>query len=918
MAIGNIDHISDGRIHGWLFAEDALTRPYITVNGQPARIEAVNVPRTDVERALGVEGAYGFFAEMPGSCHGTASIELYAVDVDRVRFVKARQMDVCHNDGFSPLDLEAALATAREPGSVAIVVWDAAHNPAGRAKVLYDIVASRRPAVLFGFCHDEFGTGLWEPLQSSAIKTCLIRPESFERFKGEARAIGLSFDTVWMCKPRLPTFALTEVLSHPRTALILDIDDNEEAFSRGSGSWGRWYGETSINKAALYRDRISIRSVASVSLQERFGGEIVRHARSRLDGPEAGGPAAARPAPGSAERQGEALRVVFIGTVRPHKGLLEAARAIRMIAFQRKVPVTLTVGGTFSPPGLEDELVGAGVETIGMVPSADLTRTLAQYDVVLTGYPGSAGSQDINTYQISSKIGDALQVGLPVLVPRSPATLDLEGIPGVHLFEVDSFETVLVELAKNPRPAPDLPDSFSLPAAYRTFVRLEQEARALASKNRLRPSPPSDGRRNIVLLWKQHDSGLYGRRVDQIARVLAERVKDACVRVVEFGEPRALAVQNTAAMSTSAEALCVGDTRRKLSGIVQNGVHYHSIIAEDRHGEDASGPAFGFAEAFDAFLHSHQICAANSIVIAFPLHYLGAVVDDLLPIFRRFQTIVDVVDNQLSWSARTLWPERIARYRTLCDLAHSVIFNSINNQESMLKSSIVEESKLRLIPNWYLPPKTRAPLDELWCSRASDEIHVLYSGDLNNRIDWDLLDAVAAQIGSRGGMLHIVGASERVSKDLEHLLRRPHCIYHGPMREEAVLAIAEMCRFAVVPHILNDLSALMNPLKIRMYAAVGLPHVVTDVPGLDRGSDLTIVAQDHDQFLAHVRELLSRNDDPHRRIPPAPAFPPEAAAYCAVVEAVFETVRQRYELRPPRLPQMEPVELFSVIEEPVA
>lgn len=897
MAVGNIDGISGGRIQGWLFAEGRFNCPYVTVNGQPARLLDVGMPRPDVEKALGVKGDFGFFAELPGSCSGTTTVMLHAVDVDGIRFVRKRSFDLSYSDGFSPLDLEAAIATAREPGSVAIVVWDAAHNPVGRAKVLYDIVTTRRPAVLFGFCHAEFGNRLWEPIQSTPIRSCLIRPEAFDRFRDEARAIGLSFDTIWMCKPRLPTFVLAEALAHRDTAFILDIDDNEDAFSRGEASIGRWYGEAGVNKAALFRDRTPVRSVASISLQTRFGGEIVRHARKPVAPLPQAAPAAPQQTPADAPSPKPVLRLVFIGTVRPHKGLQEAARAIRMVAYQRQVEISLTVGGTFDPPSLADELHAIGVETLPLVPSSDLVHTLAGYDAVLTAYPGHASFQDVNTYQISSKIGDALQTGLPVLVPHSPATADLGDIPGVYLFDAQTFASVIGRLIDEPREASVLPDSFTLEGAYKTFAALEAQARAIHPLQSPPRPAPAEGR-NIVILWKQNDAGLYGRRVDQVARMLTSEIPDARVRVVEFGNPATLRIQNPRMIATSGERLCVPETHQKLAGVTREGVTYHTLIADNAPpapGMERRGPGFG--EVFEDFLHTHRIYASNSLLISFPLHFIDLVNDELMPIFRRFRTIVDIVDNQLTWAPLANWPNRIAHYRALCDLAHTVVFNSAINRDAMRQTSIVADDKVRLIPNWYVPPRASAPAGEIWVSERGNVPHVLYSGDLNNRIDWDLLDAVAALIGSRHGVLHIIGPCERQTPKLAHLLRRPQCVYHGAMREEAVLTIAELCDFAVMPHALTDHSTYMNPLKIKMYAAMGLPHVVTDVPGLDECA-LTVVAPDHDAFLDAVRTLLARPWSP-RETPLVGALPADAARYRDLVADVLGVVEARQ--LPPRV-----------------
>ncbi len=883
MAIGSIDMIINGQVHGWLFAEGPATRPYVTVDGLPARLTQIHGPRPDVEEALGITGSFGYAAALPASFAGPVTIRLYAVDSERVRLVQEQTIEVFHNHGFSARDLAEAVKVSRQPDSVAIVVWDAAHNPAGRAKVLYDIVSSKRPAVLFGFCHAEFGDTLWPPLEASPIRSVLVRPASFGRFSDEVRGLGLSFDTIWVCKPRLPSFALAEVIANPDSAMILDIDDNEEAFSRGPHSWARWYGESSVNKAALYRDRLPVRSVASASLQERFGGEIVRHVRKVL-------PPMERPPRGEDGAPPVDLSLVFIGTVRPHKGMLEAARAIRMAAYRGGLKLKLTVGGTFNPLSLEQDLHDNAVETMGLVPAAELPDVLSRFDAVLAGYPGQGGIDDINTYQISSKVGDALQSGLPVLIPRSPATADLAAIPGVYLFDVDDFGEVLARVAAERDVRPTLPESFSIDAAYETFLRLEAAARDGVRRWPVPARKPATGS-NIVILWKQGDSGLFGRRVDQIARLMAERIEGARVRVLEFDTPAAITPHDL--NPTSAEILSAGESRRKVDGVIRDGVEYRTVIAQKGVPEPGRTHV-NFTEAFDLFLQNHDISPANTVMIVFPLHYLDGVFEELLPCLARFETLVDVVDNQLSWTAPTRRAQMISLYRWACDMAHAVVFNSAANRDAMIAAGIVDEARAELIPNWYLPPAETDPGHELWQSGTERTPQVLYSGDLNNRIDWDLFDTVCALVGARGGMVHIVGASERVQKELTHILRRPDCIYHGAMREEAVLGLAASCDFAVVPHVHDGVSAFMNPLKIMMYVAAGLPHVVTAVPGLDTSSALTMVAEDNDAFLDHTRALLAVMEGERPRQPRMMAVPEDAARYCFLVAEAFGRVAETY------------------------
>lgn len=889
MALGFIDRCGDRGVEGWLIPDSPHGQPYVTVGGIPAPLVETGLVRKDVCDAFGIAGDFGFRARLPRSFSGTVEVVLHEAGLDRIVPVTQRTMALSYTDGLAALDLEEAVRISREPGAVAVVVWDAAHNPVGRAKVLHDIVATRRPVVVFGFCHPEFGGALWAPLRSSGMRSCLVRPAEFERFRRRMRAEGVAFDTIWMCKPRLPTFLLADALAHERTAFILDIDDNEEAFARSEASRGRWYGEESVNKANHLLAGFKVRSVASGSLQARYGGEIVRHGRK---------PLARAPGANGDERP---FRLAFIGTVHPHKGLLEAARAVRVAAVQSGRAIRFAVGGTFHPSKLAEELAAEGVEIIGPVPSSELQQRLSEFDAVLTGFPAGAEFETINRYQISSKIGDALSVGIPALVPLTEAVADLAGTPGVHLFELHDFGSRLVELARGKRQPVRLPDAFDVRAQYATFAALEAEAARVAAGREAGPPapPPPPARRRVLIVWKQSDSGLYGRRVDQVAASLARRLDGAEVTVVEFVADTQLAAMHADQRMISDATLLLASARAKLRGVVKDGVRYESVRyceEAEPHGE------LGASGAFRTFLDLRGFDPASTVVILFPILRPFDVIQEELA---RFLTVVDVVDNQVSWSRQPkLRAERIAQYRALSDAARTVIFNSSENMRFMVERGLCDAARGVVIGNWYsrrAPDPAAAQVGASFRRAFAGRINVLYSGNMNDRIDWDLLEQAAVEVRAAGALLHLFGASERAGEELRRLLRNPACIYHGPAREEELVGIAEACDFAIVPHRRDTVSSYMNPLKVKMYDEMALPHLVTAVDGVDAGARWIRIAADEAAFLAGVRRLLSESAGAHReRIVADAARPPEEDAYCRLVEECFD------EIAPHRLCAAEP------------
>ena len=81
---------------------------------------------------------------------------------------------------------------------MAVVCWDGAHNPIGRAKVLADVAALSRPTVLVTYLFDEFGGTLWPPLRSADLCIVTIPWKKRDLYHAALRAAGLVFYTIWI------------------------------------------------------------------------------------------------------------------------------------------------------------------------------------------------------------------------------------------------------------------------------------------------------------------------------------------------------------------------------------------------------------------------------------------------------------------------------------------------------------------------------------------------------------------------------------------------------------------------------------------------------------------------------------------------------------------------------------------------
>ena len=870
-----------GRARGWLFSPHDSVTPVLLVDGRPARLLRWPVHRPDLRGAARLGHRIGFSFEVDGVDAG-ASLQLYVLSEMSLELV--HETSAGHRSvALDPLcQLERAHALSQDPSCLAITVWDGSHNPVGRAKVLYDVARTRGPAVVFAYQFEEFGAGLWQPLVGADVDLVLIPWTEREHYHRLIADLDLSFSTVWLCKPRLPTFMLAAQVADEDARLVLDLDDNEEHFSSSPVSRRKVYGLPGLARVRQLAADVPARTVASRSLQEDFGGELVRHVRTA--GPAASAPASSPAAP-------EEATVAFVGTVRPHKGVVAAARAVAMVSWARKRRIRFHVFGDIAPASLKDELLAVGAVVGGIVPVDRLPRRLADIDCLIAGYPDDqAADAPIVRYQISAKIGDALALGKPVLVPDTPSVRDLADVPGVHLFDEAGFADQLCA-ALDSREQISLPPDFTATGAAealsRALTKAEATPRAGEVLHLLRDvfaveSTPRTQREVLLLVWKQHDAGVYGRRIDQVARAYKRAHPAADVVVLELLQDehrRRYADQagdytSDAALVGSLFAAKAGNGHQDPDGVTYCQVQHH----DDR---DA-------AAALHGFLVRNAMLPGNTRVVLFPV---VPGYDGFAHVLARYPTVADVVDNQFSWSRSASRRRGYAwQYAVMARSADRVVFNSeANRQEFVAQRAVAEDDpRVAVVPNWYLPPRATRPAEHP--TGTGHHPTMIYTGNMNDRVDWTLLSELVARV--RDSRLVLIGAAARVGDSFDQLVTRPNVAYLGPLSETDTLRMLRVADVAVVPHLVDDVSAYMNPLKLKQYDAIGLPAVVTDVPGVGPAHRL-LVRSTREGFVADVERVLADRSSSAVQRCTSTSMPPEAAEYLALLDALPLPARSR-------------------------
>lgn len=792
-------------------------------------------------------------------------------------------------------------------GRAAVISWDMGHNPAGRAIVLYDLLEQDWDTELIGPLWSRYGGSIWPPIATSERKMRGIPCDTLEDFWPAVQAIASSarYDLVIVCKPRLPGVILGTALARASDCpLITDIDDFELSFFKDETSAKiedleaqlpdaliEPYGELATRAIeGVVRDVPSI-IVSNVALRKRYGGIVVRHARDeQVFTPANFNRQEARLALGISA---DDFALIFVGTPRRHKGVLEVARVLHEMPNKRFV---FHIVGSLTDKRDRAELESYSNARVILHPNCEfdaLPGIIAAADAVVLLQDST---HPISSYQIPAKISDAAAFGLPVIMTDVPPVRDLVHLGLISLATVDTLAEVLQHLMAEAEEFPSgarpriraafeselsftvnrarlnmaiqralAAGSGSVPASFdqlhslasKAYAQLRRRTRedAPAATPR-RPAQAKDSGHDIVMFWKQNDSGLYGRRSDMLMKefLASGRVR----RVLQFDAPQEVGELMKLAYNSkiprSAQSLTLGNIIDDQMQLRDRGDYQLRSFLWSRN--KLGNPTFPHAATSLAGYPDwvKQQMAASGIAPHRALAWVCPVVFDFPSIAQHlgFRAIVgDLIDDQRAFEMSPSYRRRIEQsYEDsvpLFDLAFTNCQPLADAFQSLAKQ------KIQVVPNGT----------ELSVSDATSIPRILqglgrpligYVGNLRDRIDWSLLHGTALQMPE--ATFAVVGGGER-PEDVAELKRLPNVVFTGIVPYDQVLPVIQSFDVAIMPHIRSDLTKRMNPLKIYNYFAARRPIVSTEVDNIDDGLKQFIrFASGPDDFAEMIRASL--------------------------------------------------------------
>ncbi|WP_243062403.1 glycosyltransferase [Humibacter sp. RRB41] len=161
---------------------------------------------------------------------------------------------------------------------------------------------------------------------------------------------------------------------------------------------------------------------------------------------------------------------------------------------------------------------------------------------------------------------------------------------------------------------------------------------------------------------------------------------------------------------------------------------------------------------------------------------------------------------------------------------------------------------VRLIPNAVEVRRYRTPQDRP--ADLPDRPVALYVGTLHeDRLDVDLVLATADRVAEAGGVVVLVGPDLLTAENDARLSAHAAVDILGLRVRDAVPGYLQHVHVLIVPHVVNDFTESLDPIKLYEYLAVGRPVVSTRVAGFR--DEPVVVAPDREHFPESVANALA-------------------------------------------------------------
>ena len=659
-------------------------------------------------------------------------------------------------------------------------------------------------------------------------------------------------------------------------------------------------------------------TVSNEELRKKFGGAILPHIRNEYDfDPTVYPRDAIRSDLGFSS---EDKVILFAGTPRMHKGFARVASALKKL--NRMNYKLLLIGSPTDSESRHfiDNIDSGHVKIVPNVSFVDLPKYLRAGDLICILQDKR---KVVSHFQMPAKFTDGLSMCIPMLATNVPPLVNLAQTRLVELLGDTPLDQKIDEIFGNygtykhmaeqnrkvfldeysyganlPRlkatidhllnhPAP-IPDEFRALVTYhreifssaaalprvtakvvapglancrRTTSEVGTPVKSTVARARDRRSYVDD-KIDIVFFWKQNDTGIYGRRQDMLVKYLA---KDPRIyRILHFDAPinffqsgRIATKFDQGGRYSHGRLVFLRTLERKLGRRNRGKIRFDTFIF----GTKRQFPGFmrrvlpsekDYLDYLNRVLTRHQIGQRRTIFWVCPNNF------DFPSIERRFQpdlVVADVIDDQRTMTSSPQYKERLHKnYEEILTLSHLVFVNCHSVFESMRGFA----RNIHILPNAaeLLEMEVRHCKKPVELRRIKGPV-IGYVGNLDvARLDLDLLMTVATE--RPGWNLVFIGSMHR-GKEIRKLDRFRNVHFLGVRVYEQAIRYIRHFNVAMIPHLDNELTRNMNPLKLYVYFSLHVPVVTTGIANVEDFREFIQVGHTPEEFIERIESSIDRN-----------------------------------------------------------
>ena len=378
-----------------------------------------------------------------------------------------------------------------------------------------------------------------------------------------------------------------------------------------------------------------------------------------------------------------------------------------------------------------------------------------------------------------------------------------------------------------------------------------------------------DDKFDVVFFWKQNDTGIYGRRQDMMVKYLARDPRIS--RIFHFDAPVSffhsarLASKATRGGRYSHARLVAREILRQRLGLADRGrIKFSTFIHfSKRRSTGAFKEVLPIEEDYLDFLERlfkrHGVGKRRTVLWVCPVNFPYSKIEERL---NPDIVVADVIDDERTWNVTSAYRDRLSRnYEEL--LAGSDLV--LTNCQGVLQSMHAFSDNIHLLPNaaehleeesnhWARPREIR---------RLSGPL-IGYVGNLDiARIDLDLLRNV---VSKRPGLNFVFIGSMHKGDEIRELETCGNIHFMGVRVYEQALRYIRHFDVAIVPHLDNELTRHMNPLKLYVYHSLMVPVVSTAIENIGDFGEFVRVARSPQEFVHAIDDCL-RNDPLAKDLP---------------------------------------------------